>query len=570
MMGEVFEGGPGRAPLPSAVRRGACFNSLGLQPYQGFIAAAQFNAHLDAGQSRTWTVAFGAAPNDAAERRAFLGRVRTEVLADGGRVLADLADAWRQKVTADAIQTPDVQLDRYYNVWSKFQLRNQSRFIACLDKIGYRDVLQNLMTLADFDPGYVRAAMVETVKYQFPDGRAVRQYEKFPNTGHDLRMYHDSPVWMPDTLVRYVKETGDKALLDEVVPFLDSETLRPSQTEAGTMYEHAARAVRSVYGHTGYHGLCRIGYGDWNDAISGIGGEKGVSVWLSCACVYAARIMAELAGHLGKAADEEEFQGIVRALTERINEHAWDGAWYIYAISGKGEPIGSARSAEGQIHLNVNTWALFSGVAAAAGREAAVWKAIGQLATPLGHLLIRPSYTQASRPTVGRIADQMPGMFENGSVYTHGESFYLYALVSAGRADQWHREIYQTLPSHLVPDISTAPPHQQSNFSVGPDHVACGTNLFSNFTGSVGWYRKTIERIVGVLPDFEALRIAPMPPKAWDAYQVKRTFRGCEMAIDFRRADRRTVLLDGKEVGDLIPAALLAGRKRATIKATYV
>jgi cellobiose phosphorylase len=171
---------------------------------------------------------------------------------------------------------------------------------------------------------------------------------------------------------------------------------------------------------------------------------------------------------------------------------------------------------------------------------------------------------------VGRIADQMPGMFENGSVYTHGESFYLYALVSAGRADQWHREIYQTLPSHLVPDISTAPPHQQSNFSVGPDHVACGTNLFSNFTGSVGWYRKTIERIVGVLPDFEALRIAPMPPKAWDAYQVKRTFRGCEMAIDFRRADRRTVLLDGKEVGDLIPAALLAGRKRATIKATYV
>jgi cellobionic acid phosphorylase len=397
----------------------------------------------------------------------------------------------------------------------------------------------------------------------------VRQYEKFTGGGHDMRLYHDSALWIPDTLVTYVKETGDRAFLDEPLGFMDAQTLQPSATDVASMYEHACRAVRSVWTHAGYHGLCKIGYGDWNDAISGIGGEKGVSVWLSCACVYAAKRMAELAGAIGKSADQKEFTDIAAALTARINEHAWDGAWYYYAINGQGEPIGSSKSPEGKIHLNVNTWAIFSGVAAAAGREEQVWKAIGQLATPLGHILLKPSYTLASRPVVGRIADIMPGMFENGSVYTHGEAFYLYALVASGKADQWLADILKTLPSNLVPDISSGPPHQQANFSVGPDHVAWGCNLFSNFTGSVGWYRRTIEGVIGLLSDFDGLRIAPMPPSDWNRYQVKRDFRGCRIFADFRRGSQPKVLLDGAETGNFIPAANLPAGKSCLIEVTY-
>ncbi|RPI61842.1 MAG: hypothetical protein EHM48_05010, partial [Planctomycetaceae bacterium] len=400
--------------------------------------------------------------------------------------------------------------------------------------------------------------------------RAVRQYEKFKGSGHDLRLYHDSALWIPDTVSRYIKETGDLAFLDQSVPFMDPQTLKDSETEAGTIYEHACRAVRSVYTHSGYHGLCKIGYGDWNDAISGIGGEKGVSVWLSCACVYAAKIMSDLASFLGKDADHKEFNEIARTMTERINANAWDGAWYIYAINGEGLPIGSKTSPEGKIHLNVNTWAIFSGVAAAAGREEQVWKSIEQLASPYGHLLLKPSYTVASRPVVGRIADIMPGMFENGSMYTHGESFYLYALMSAGKSDKWLAEMYKTLPSNLVPDIATGPPQQQSNFSVGPDHVAFGSCLFSNFTGSVGWYRRTIEKVVGVWAEYKGLRIAPLPPSTWEKYQVKRTFRGSHLVINFRRGRENKVLLDGQKVGGLIPTELLSPGKTHKVDVTFV
>lgn len=569
MMNEVFEGGPGRAPLPEAVRRGECFNTLGVQPYAGLIAAAQFNAHLEAGQSKTWTVVYGRCPQDKPQRKEFFAQIKRDVLAGPEQSQAALAECWKQKVTANAIKTPEAHLNRYYNVWSKYQLRNQSRFIAALDKVGYRDVLQYLLGITDHDASYVRPALAKTVQYQLPDGRAVRQYEKFPGSGHDTRMYHDSALWIPDTLSRYIKETGDLAYLDEQVPFMDPKTLEASETEKGSMYEHARRALMSVWNHTGYHGLCRIGYGDWNDSINGIGGEKGVSVWLSCACVWAAKVMAELAGAIGKTQDKAEYEKIAKEMTDRINANAWDGQWYVYAINGQGEPIGSSKSPEGKIHLNVNTWALFAGVAAAGGHEEETIKAIDMLASPFGHILLKPSYTLPSRPTVGRIADIMPGMFENGSVYTHGEAFYLFALTMAGKADQWQREIYKTLPSNLVPDISSGPPQQQSNFSVGPDHIAWGNNLFSNFTGSVGWYRRTIEKVVGVLADFDGLRIAPMPPSNWNQYEVKRTFRGCRLSIIFRRGTEFKVLVEGKQYGDLIPAEALPAGKNCLVEVTY-
>ena len=187
-------------------------------------------------------------------------------------------------------------------------------------------------------------------------------------------------------------------------------------------------------------------------------------MWLSMACVYA---LEDHGGAGGPARASAADRGgiprrIAATLTDRINEHAWDGEWYIYAINGEGEPIGSKDSPEGKIHLNVNTWAIFSGVAAAAGREEQVWKSIEDLATPLGHLLLKPALHRrpAARPSDAS-PTSMPGMFENGSIYTHGESFYLYrpglrpaeATSGSGRSSRRLPSNYR--PGHL--DLPAAP-----------------------------------------------------------------------------------------------------------------
>lgn len=369
--------------------------------------------------------------------------------------------------------------------------------------------------------------------------------------------------------MRYLQETGDFEFLQEPIAFLNESTLQPDPDNTGTVYDHACRAVRSVYNTTGHHGLCAIGYGDWNDALSGIGGQNGASIWLSCACVHASNLMASLAKHLNRDDDYTEFTDMSQTMTARINEHAWDGQWYIYAINNRGVPIGSSSSDEGKIHLNVNTWALFTGVAKAAGREDIVWKSIEQLATPVGHMLLKPPYTQASRDNVGRIADQIPGMFENGSIYSHGESFYLYALIRHGMVDHWYHEICKTLPSNQVPDISTGPGHQQSNYFIGPDHTDFGANLFSNFTGSVPWYRRGIELALGVTPEFTGLRIAPNPPKNWDVYEVLRNFRGARIHIRCHKGEQQRITFDGRDCEELIPADRFQAGKEHVVDVTY-
>lgn len=534
MMGEVFEGIGGRAPVPAAVVGGECRNSLGLQPYAGLVAAAQFRAWLEPGDTKVWQCGYGACAYEAGQRSVLIHKAR-EALSEASHVAGELQPIWEKRVRMNMCRTNDPDLDRFYNIWSKYQARNQARFCRALDKVGFRDVLQDIMGVADFEPVYARRALLRTLRFQSADGRGVRQYCLFPGAGHDLRMYMDSSSWIVDTLVTYLKETGDFGLLEEQVAYFDMQRQEPDESNRGTVYEHALRAVRSLITSTGFHGLCRIGYGDWNDALSGIGGEKGVSVWLSCACVRAARQIAELADRTGRDADAREMRDAADALTQRINEHAWDGEWYIYAINGEGKPIGSRTNPEGRIHLNVNTWALFSGVARAAGREEQVWKSLEQLATPFGHVLLSPSYTAASRADVGRIADQKPGMFENGSIYTHGEAFYLYALVNSGNGDRCYKELIRTLPSALPQDIITGPRHQLSNFTVGPDHPNFGSQLFSNFTGSVPWLRKVIERLLGVVPAFDALAIAPNPPRSWNEYEVRKVWRGRDVRVRFRR-----------------------------------
>lgn len=559
MMGEAFDGAGGRSPIPVAVLDDRCRDSLGLQPYAGLVAAAQFRVELAVGESRQWACVYGACPVNRDSRAAFLAKVRAEVLSQPEQVTASVRRIWADRVTACMCKTPSEAVDRYFNVWSKVQGRNQSRFCRALDKVGFRDILQDLMSVCECEPAFVRERMLHTLRFQSEDGRSVRQYEACPGAGNDLRMYMDSSSWVPDALVWYIEETGDFGVLDEHVPYFNMVTERPDQSATGTVYEHAVRAVRSLVQATGYHGLCRIGYGDWNDALSGIGGEQGVSVWLSCACVFAAQRMELLARHLGRTEDAAEMRGVVETMTERVNEHAWDGQWYIYAINGDGKPIGSKDSPEGRIHLNSNTWALFTGIARAAGREKAAWDAVERLSTPVGHMLLGPPYTAATRRDVGRIADQKPGMFENGSIYIHGEAWYLYALIAARRADECCRRMLETLPSEMVQDIATGPRHQQSNFTVGSDHPNYGMQPFSGFTGSVIWYRRVIECMLGLRPGLGGLIVDPCPPKEWDRFEVRRTWRGRSIRAGFRRGQLPgcRIRLNGKPCTSPVPEALL-------------
>jgi N,N'-diacetylchitobiose phosphorylase len=121
-------------------------------------------------------------------------------------------------------------------------------------------------------------------------------------------------------------------------------------------------------------------------------------------------------------------------------------------------------------------------------------------------------------------------------------------------------------------DIATGPRHQQSNFTVGPDHPNFGMQLFSNFTGSVPWYRRVIERMLGVYAGYDELIIDPCPPSAWDAYELRRNWRGRTLHVSLTQANTPGVLicLNGQTFERTIPLRALSETELNRIDVRYV
>jgi cellobiose phosphorylase len=562
LSGEEFTGGGHFRPFPRAVEEGRCRSSLGLQPYLGLVGALQFNVALRPRAARTVHVIVGRTQQEPGDRRRHLLTVRKKFFSGRGveGEFGRLQDSWRNMLDRAVIHTPDEEVDRTYNIWLRYQQHNTARFTRALDQVGYRDVLQDLMGICNFNPEFVRSFLPVVLNHQLSDGRAIRQFFKYPGTNAptDERMYADSPVWIADTLVSYIEETGDLGILEEKVGFYDLATHRQDNRVKRSVYKHALLGIEGIFRDRGQRGLCRIGHGDWNDAMDGLSKRgEGVSVWLSVALVFAAQRMQKLAGHLGDRTTVEAMQRIIETMTETVNQNAWDGEHYVFGFNDDGVAMGSNASDEGRIHATVNAWTLFTGVAARAGREDQVLRSLRRLWTPVGTASLDIPYTSKSRDLAGRIADITPGQFENGAVYTHGHSFLMYGLTCVGRPDEAYRELKLSLPDNTFPDIATGPPHQQSNFAVGPSHPNFGTNLYTNFTGSTAWYLKTIDRMVGVLADFGGLRITPLAPSAWKEYEVRKRFRNTEYHFRFRhlsgRNQIRSVTVDG------VPLAPVAG-----------
>ena len=572
LSGEDFVGGGRARYFPRAVKEGRCRNSLGRQPYLGLVGALQYDLTLASGESKTIHVLVGRTDREPDAYRAHLAGLRRKFLSARGveKEFARLEASWRQMLDRAVAQTPDEEIDRSYNVWLKYQQHNTARFTRALDQIGYRDVLQDLLGLCNFNPEYVRAHLPTVLNYQLRDGRAIRQFFRYPGAKapNDERMYADSPAWIADTLVTYLEETGDFDLLEKQVGFYDLATHRQDNSVTKSVYEHALIALEGLFKSRGQHGLCLIGHGDWNDALDGLSKRhKGVSVWLSICLVFASQRMLRLARYLADKKATKSLETIIATMTTAVNDAAWDGDHYVFGFNDDGIVMGSDTNEEGKIHATVNTWALFTGVAAAAGREEQVLKALQRLWSPIGTILTTPPYTQKSRELAGRIADILPGQFENGAIYTHPHSFFLYGLVTTGRADQAYREMKLSLPGNTFPDIATGAPHQQSNFAVGPSHPNFGTNLYSNFSGSTAWYLRAIDRMLGVIADFDGLRIAPAAPTAWKEYRLRKQFRGLEFDFTFHhttgKSRVRSVTVNGRPLapGDGEYKLLLTGLK---------
>jgi cyclic beta-1,2-glucan synthetase len=528
-----FLGRNGSLVRPAAMRRSSLSGRTGaaLDP----CGAIQVEVLLAPSETRTITGLLGdAVDGDAA--RALVRKYRdAATVADA---LRQAVGFWDRLLGTLAVKTPDRALDVMVNRWLPYQalacrVWGRSAFYQSSGAFGFRDQLQDVMALLLSAPRLARTHLVHAASRQFVAGDVQHWWHEPGGQGVRTR-FADDRLWMVYAALQYVSVTGDDAVFDEEVPFLDGRPLNPDEHEAyeqptvsrerASLYEHCARAVAISLG-TGPHGLPLIGTGDWNDGMNLVGPEgRGESVWMAWFLLSILPSFADLAETRGDTARAAQCRAHVTLLRKSV-EDAWDGEWYRRAYFDDGTPLGSRENAECRIDAIAQSWAVIAGGDSARARQAMealdahlVRRADGLV------LLLTPPFDRMV-PTPGYIQGYVPGVRENGGQYTHAAIWSVQALARLGDGRR-----AMELFSLINPVNKTRTPHDVARYRAEPYVVAA--DVYSNpahvgrggwtwYTGSAAWmYRVAVEELLGITLKRGALHLDPCIPPHWPGYEA--------------------------------------------------
>jgi cyclic beta-1,2-glucan synthetase len=517
-----------RARRPLSKRVGA-----GLDP----CGVLQATVRLEANASAEVVVLVGSAAS-VADARAVLARYRTVDLDD---VLRDVARQWDDVLGTVQVTTPDRSLDLMLNRWLLYQtlacrIWARSAFYQASGAYGFRDQLQDGMALAVSSPGVTRAHLLNAAGRQFALGDV--QHWWLPQTGRGVRTkIADDRVWLAYATAHYVETTGDVALLDESVPFLEGQTLGPGEHEAyfqpsiaderASVYEHCARALDLSLA-VGVHGLPLMGTGDWNDGMNRVGElGRGESVWLGWFVHATLSAFAPIALRRGETGRNARWIAHAAALRTSLEESGWDGDWYRRAFFDDGTPLGSAANAECRIDAIAQSWSVISGAADPSRAVLAMRAATDQLVRPAAGLalLFTPPFDRTMLDP-GYVKGYPPGVRENGGQYTHAAAWSVIALAMLGQGDAAMRLLSMLNPVNRASTRANAQRYKVEPYVVAADiysvapHV--GRGGWTWYTGSSGWlYRAGLEWILGFRRQGDSLLIAPCIPRDWPRVDIR-------------------------------------------------
>lgn len=554
-------------------------------------AALQCHMDIPAGESRRVTFVIGH------------GRDREQALAladrfgdsdEAGRSRRRNRERWETLLGRVRVDTPDRSMNLLLNDWLPYQaissrLWGRTGYYQSSGGIGFRDQLQDAMAMIWLDPSVTRRQILLAASRQFREGDVLHWWHESPLRGVRTRC-SDDLLWLPYVTARYVRATGDTAILDQEIAYLAGEPLAAEEAEhysefeplpsRASLYEHCCRAIDR--GSTvGPHGLPIIGSGDWNDGFDRVSTSgRGESVWLAW---FLIRVLTDFSACCDEHGDSDtavQYRGLAERLAGHVEVSAWDGQWYRRAWFDDGTPLGSSESEECQIDLIAQAWSVMSGAGHGDRARQAMRSAIDLLVDLDDRLIVLldpPFNTMARDP--GYIKGYPPGIRENGAQYTHAATWAVWAAAELG----WNREA-SDLFRLLDPIRRTAGHDDALHYRVEPyvlsgDIYSQGENRgrggWSWYSGAAAWlYRAGIEVILGLDLQGDRLTIDPCLPPEWQRCSVRLTLDQAELDITItaespvKTEDSRleVFLDDDRQAANVIELTGLAGRHRVEVR----
>jgi cellobiose phosphorylase len=584
---------------PAAVAEGRSRDSIahGWAP----IGSHHIAFHLAPGERRDVVFALGYTENprdakfdppgssvlDTRIVRDTLGRWLEAGAAD--RAIRELHERWDETLQIQRVQTPDEHVDRMVNTWNPYQCmvtfalsRSASSFDSGVGRgMGFRDSNQDLLGFVHLAPGRARERILDLAATQLPDGGAYHQYQPLTKRGnHQIGSgFHDDPSWLVLAVAAYLKEAGDREILDAPVPY---DLQGGSETP---LVEHLERALAFTRERLGPHGLPLIGRADWNDclnlnAYSEEPGEsfqtveqrrEGVaeSVFIAGLFCLAAEELASICEIRDDHARADFHLDEAARMREAVRAHGWDGAWFLRAYDAEGRPVGSHANEEGHIYIEPQGMCVMGGIGLDDGRaNQALDAAAEHLGTEHGLVLLDPPYSRY-HVELGEISSYPPGYKENGSVFCHTNPWIVIADALVGQDDRAFDAYRRINPSvrESLSEVHRCEPYVYAQTIAGKAAPMPGEAKNSWLTGSAAWNLVAVGQwILGIRPEHDGLRIDPRLPSAWDGYRAERRFRGATYRITVRKpvgstGRVRSLIVDGV----VVEGTLVAPAPRGTV-----
>jgi N,N'-diacetylchitobiose phosphorylase len=560
---------------PIAVERGMCSNSSELGGNHCGSLHKRFT--LGAGEDARFVFMLGVGDRAAGRET----RKKYSDFSAVDRAFSELKGYWKKKLDVLQCKTPNAGLDTMINTWTLLQAETcvvWSRFASFIEVggragLGYRDTSQDVMAVPHTNPEKCKERMIELLHGQVSAGYGLHLFDpdvfkpkedklpgvKLPtvvptasaaDTIHGMEdVCSDDALWIIASVCEYVKETGDVAFFNTVIPFADKGE--------GTVYEHLKRSLDFSAKQVGQNGICLGLRADWNDCLNLGGGQ---SAMVSFMHFWALQEFIAAARFLGRMDDVQNYTAMAENVREACERELWDGEWYSRGVTRAGIKIGSKDNEEGKIFLESNSWAVLSGAASPERARSAMDAVHKYLASPFGIHLVWPTYTKPN-DDIGYVTRVFRGIKENGAIFSHPNPWAMIAECKLGRGDL-AMKLYDALLPYNQNDaieIREAEPYSYCQFVMGKDHTAYGRARHPWLTGSAGWaYTAATHWILGVRPEYDSLVIDPCIPASWKEFEIVRLWRGARYHITVKNPDGvqkgvKSVTLNRQKASGLIP-----------------
>ncbi|MBS1102926.1 glycosyl transferase [Gluconobacter sp. Dm-62] len=571
----AFLGRNGSLAAPQAIVQGTDLPGLvgaGVDP----CAALQTVVRLASGEETEIVFLLGQGRN-AEQARDLVTHYRD---CDLDAVLEDVKQGWRSVTDAIQVYTPDRAMDVMLNGWLLYQslssrIWSRAGFYQASGAYGFRDQLQDGMSLVTSAPALVREHLLRAASRQFVEGDV--QHWWLPQKGNGVRTrISDDCAWLAFTVAHYVRVSGDRAVLDEPLAFLDAPVLAPDEHErflqpeiterTASLYDHCALALDHSL-RWGAHGLPLMGTGDWNDGMNRVGeAGRGESIWLGWFLSSALKAFIPLAEARNDQAHADVWQRALAELKSGL-ENAWDGEWYRRAYFDDGSPLGSHLNREGRIDAIAQSWAVISGVGDPERARLAMQAVREQLVRLDDEIImvLTPPF-DTSEPDPGYIRGYPPGVRENGGQYTHAALWTVMATAMLGDGAGAHAMFSTISPVHHARDMAAADRYRLEPYVVAADVYSAAPHVgrggWSWYTGSAGWMQRVgTEILLGVRIEEDRLLLSPCIPPEWSGFDVTLRWKTAQYRIEVTNPDHIShgvveVLENGRRLGDGAPVLL--------------